>query len=145
MKKPMPSPVRFLLAEDNEDHAELVRQVFEMHRLSNTVDHVTTGEDILEYLARRGPYADRPRPDVILLDINLPGMSGLDVLARVKSDPETKAIPVVIVTTSKTNRDRVRAYENYANSYVTKPVDFEQLHEIVSHLELYWTICNEAP
>jgi CheY-like chemotaxis protein len=141
----MTKDVHFLLVEDNEDHAELIRQNFCAERLANRLDHVINGEDALRYLKREGRFCASPRPDVILLDLNLPGMSGLEVLASMKRDQTLKRIPVVVLTTSQAERDRASAYEHHANSYVAKPVDFSRLQDVVRQLELYWTICNQPP
>lgn len=137
----MTQSIRFLLVEDNEDHAELVKQSFEAGRLANRVDHVESGEAALAHLDDAGCA----RPDIILLDLNLPGMSGLEVLQHVKTSAAYKTIPVVVLTTSNAERDRISAYEQHANSYVTKSVNFNSLQDIVQQLELYWTICNEPP
>lgn len=141
----MSKVIRFLLVEDDEDHAELIRQSFSLERLANRIDHVTNGEDALDFLKNVGRFAESVRPHVVLLDLNLPRMSGLDVLERIKDDPKLRQIPVVMLTTSEAPADRARAYEHNANSFVTKPIGFEQLQQVVRQLELYWTICNQPP
>jgi CheY-like chemotaxis protein len=141
----MSSAVRFLLVEDNKDHAELIKQSFEIGRLANELDHVTSGEAAIAYLKAEGEFARALRPHVILLDLSLPGVSGLDVLSFVKHDPSLKTVPVVVLTTSNAERDRVHAYKEHANSFVTKPVDFGTMRDIVQQLGLYWSICNQAP
>lgn len=134
---------RFLLVEDNDDHAELILQNFEENRLRNTIERVSDGETALKYLRKKPPYTDIILPDVVLLDIRLPGISGIDVLTEIKNDPELKTIPVVILTTSSEESDRARAYDNYVNSYLTKPLDFQQFQQLVRELKLYWGIWNQ--
>lgn len=141
----MPDPIRFLLVEDNEDHAMLVKRAFQRHRLANEIDHVQTGEAAIEFVEQRVTRAEGPRPDVILLDLNLPGLSGIDVLKRLKDSHATRSIPIVVLTTSNTERDRALAYEHHVSSFVTKPIDFARLQDIVEQLSLYWTICNQPP
>lgn len=141
----MPQPVRFLLVEDDEDHAELIRCTFQRRRLLNELEWVRDGEQALAFLRGEGPYANKQRPHVVLLDINLPKRSGLEILAEMKSDESLRTIPVVVVTTSEIEGDRLKAYEYHVNSYIVKPVDFERLQQMVDHLQMYWTICNEPP
>jgi len=141
-------PLTILLVEDNRSHAELVKRSFEQHRVVNQIAHVTDGEAALAYLSRRGPYADpatSPRPHVILLDLRLPKISGLDVLREIKTTTELRTIPVVILTTSTAERDVVRAYEQHANSYLVKPVDFAAFTQLMHDLGLYWLSWNYYP
>lgn len=136
--------VRFLLVEDNPDHAQLVRATFEMHRVLNQLDWVEDGELALAYLRGEGAYANRKRPHVVLLDLRLPKLSGMDTLAEIKADPALRDIPVVILTSSEAERDRLAAMQSYANSFVIKPVDFKQLSDVVNQLRLYWTVCDQS-
>jgi CheY-like chemotaxis protein len=138
----MKKAVHFLLVEDNVDHAELVQQTFADCRLDNRLDHVPDGESALAFLRGEGKYAGAPRPDIVLLDLNLPGIGGIEVLRQIKAEPKLKTIPVVVLTTSTADRDRVSAYDCAANSYVSKPVDFDRMMDVVRQLKLYWTICN---
>lgn len=138
-------PVRFLLVEDDEGHASLVQLAFAEHHIANSVDWVHTGDDALAYLRGTGRYADRTRPDVVLLDLKLPGMSGYEVLSAIKSDVELCAIPVVVLTTSSDEHDRARAYRAHANSYVVKPIDFREFHRMIRDLERYWSVWNAPP
>lgn len=140
-----PRIVHFLLVEDNVDHADLVVKTFHRKRLQNTIDHVEDGDSALAYLNREGRYANAKRPDVVLLDLKLPGIDGLEVLERIKANDSLQSIPVVVLTTSEAERDRAQAYRRRANSYVVKPIDFTRLMEIVDHLQLYWGICNAPP
>ncbi len=137
--------VHFLLIEDNDAHAELLEQTFEANRFTNKISHVPSADLAIKFLRQEAGYEDAERPHVILLDLNLPGMSGLEFLELVKSDPEYKAIPVVVLTTSSSPTDLTRAYELYANSYLTKPVDFGRFAEMVDHLNLYWGVMNVSP
>jgi len=134
--------LRFLLAEDDEDHAALVLRTLQRSRVGNVVDHVRDGIEALDYLYGRDPYAGRPRPDVLLLDLNMPRLDGHEVLVKVKQDPDLCAIPTVILTTSDAERDRVRAYRSHANSYLVKPVDFAQFSQMVDELNFYWGVWN---
>ena len=134
--------VNFLLVEDNQDHAELVRLAFKVNNIGNSITHVENGEEALRYIKKQNEYTKAPTPDVVLLDLNLPGISGLEVLKRVKEDSSLSSIPVVVLTTSEAERDRAEAYEYRANSYLVKPLDFEQFRKLVSDLKIYWGIWN---
>lgn len=121
-------PVLVMLVEDNIDHAELVLRTLEAHHIANKVRHFLDGQSALDYLYRRGEFAgstDTEQPQVILLDLRLPRVDGMDVLKTIKEDPDLKSIPVVVLTTSEAEKDIARAYYNHANSYLVKPVGFE--------------------
>ena len=137
-----------LLIEDNPAHAELIRRNFETHRIANRLIHVTDGEAALDYLFRRGAYADStrsPRPHLILLDLRLPKIDGLEVLKEIKTSQELRSIPVVILTTSEAEQDVACAYQHYVNSYLVKPVDFHQFTELMEELGVYWLAWNYDP
>lgn len=137
-----------LLVEDNPDHAELVIRNMEDFQVANTINHVEDGEAALDYLYGRGTYADRsqfPMPHLMLLDLRLPKVDGMEVLKQVKSDEYLRALPVVILTTSDAERDLVMAHEYHANSYVTKPVDFAQFSSLLKDLGFYWLAWNKRP
>jgi len=136
--------LNFLLVEDDVDHAELVIRSLARNRVSNAVEHLKDGEEALAYLRREGPWADRPRPDVILLDLKLPRLDGHEVLAAIKADPNLRPIPVVVMTTSDAESDRERAYAQHANSYLVKPVDFAKFRQMVNDLSLYWGVWNQS-
>lgn len=141
-------PVTVLLVEDNKAHAELVMRSFEEHRIANKVYHVCDGEKALDYLFRRGDYADpekSPQPHVILLDLRLPRIDGLEVLKEIKSSKELDKIPTVIFTTSNAEIDVAKAYEYRANSYLVKPVDHEKFHQLLNDLGFYWLAWNYYP
>lgn len=134
-------PLTILLVEDNLDHAELIRRSFQAHRIANRIHHVTDGEAALDYLYRRGSFADpasSPRPHLILLDLRLPRVGGIEVLKEIKTSETTRDIPVVILTTSEAERDRAMAYEHHANSYLVKPIGYEQFAELMEVLCCYW-------
>ena len=140
--------MHILLVEDNPKDEKLTLHGLKSEKLCNHIDVVRDGEEALDYIFFRGPYADRsgnPPPRLVLLDLKLPKVDGLEVLRAIKSDPRTKAIPVVILTSSKEERDLVDGYHLGANSYVQKPVDFDQLRTIVKQLGLYWLMVNEPP
>ena len=137
-----------LLVEDNLDHAELVIRNMEDFKVANNIKHVEDGAAALDYLYGRDIYADRrefPLPHLVLLDLRLPKVDGLEVLKQVKSDDTLRAIPVVVLTTSDAERDLVMAYEYHANSYVTKPVDFTQFSNLLKDLGFYWLAWNKRP
>jgi CheY-like chemotaxis protein len=135
--------IHFLLVEDDDDHAELMMRTLRKHRLRNTIDRVPDGMEAMAYLRRQASYADRPRPGIILLDLNMPRLSGHEVLRQVKEDTDLRTIPVVILTTSDAETDRVRCYTHHANSYLVKPVDFQQFSKMVEDLSLYWGVWNK--
>ena len=141
-------PSNILLVEDEEAHAELTRRAIRKAGNANRIDVVTDGERALDYLHNRGEYADRsqyPIPGLILLDIKLPGMDGIEVLKKIKEDPVLKSIPVIMLTTSEREEDVAMSYRNYANSYLTKPVGFKEFEERVRQINLYWMLLNRPP
>ena len=147
-KPPHGESLVILLIEDNPAHAELIMRNFEVHRIANRLVHVTDGEAALDYLFRRGAYADptqSPRPHLILLDLRLPRIDGLEVLKMIKASQELCPIPVVILTTSEAEQDVVRAYQHYANSYLVKPVDFAEFTQLMEELGFYWLVWNYYP
>jgi CheY-like chemotaxis protein len=137
-----------LLVEDNPDDIELTRRAFARNNIINQLVVVTDGEAALHYLFATGPYAGRdPQalPHAVLLDLNLPKISGLEVLRRIRAQETTRRLPVIILTTSREERDIVGSYDLGANSYVRKPVDFGQFVEAARQLGLYWLVLNEQP
>ncbi|MBI4762563.1 MAG: response regulator [Chloroflexota bacterium] len=141
-------PILVMLVEDNMDHAELVIRTMEEHRIANRVRHFLDGQSALDYLFRREEFADpqkSPRPHVILLDLRLPRVDGIDVLKAVKESDELKSIPVVVLTTSEAEKDVARAYYNHANSYLVKPVGFEEFKKMMDDLGFYWLGWNTNP
>jgi len=138
-------PVRFLLVEDDDAHAELVELALEENRVVNQLSRVRDGTEALAFLRQQAPYESQSRPDVVLLDLKLPSLDGHEVLRIVKNDESLKSIPVVVLTTSAAEADRARAYMEHANSYVVKPVDFDQFHRLVRDLQLYWSVWNAPP
>ncbi len=141
-------PILVMLVEDNIDHAELVIRTLEDHRISNRIQHFTDGQSALDYLLRQGEYSDpqsSPRPHIILLDLRLPRVDGLVVLNKIKENPELKAIPVIVLTTSEAERDVTRAYDHYVNSYLVKPVGFEEFSKLMNDLGFYWLGWNTHP
>ena len=137
-----------LLVEDNPDDVELTLRSLRQHNITNEVVVARDGAEALEYLFATGIYAgrdSRAMPAVILLDLKLPKVDGLEVLRRLRADERTKLLPVVVVTSSKEEKDLINSYELGANSYVRKPVDFVQFSEAVKQLGLYWLLLNEPP
>lgn len=141
-------PLTILLVEDNPDHAELVMRNMEDFQVANTIVHVEDGEAALDYLYGIGKYTDRkqfPLPHLMLLDLCLPKIDGMEVLKVVKSDAALRPMPVVILTTSDAERDIAMAYEYNANSYVTKPVSFVEFSKLLKDLGFYWLAWNKRP
>ena len=137
-----------LLVEDNPDHEELVRRAFSDCGARVRLQVARHGEEALDYLFRRGEYGDAersPRPRLILLDLRLPRMDGLEVLAEIKSSPELRAIPTVVLTTSESDHDVARACAQHANSYLVKPVEFERFEALIGDVESYWLTLNRQP
>ena len=141
-------PFLVLLAEDNPDHAELVIRNLAEHPIANRVIHLTNGQAVLDYLLRREEYADSarsPRPHLILLDLRLPRVDGLQVLHTVKTSELLRRIPVVVLTTSDAEQDAARAYNSYANSYLVKPLGYEQFCKLIHDVGFYWLAQNKHP
>jgi len=137
-----------LLAEDNPDDVQLTLRALKKSKIMNEVVVAQDGVEALEYLFGTGKYAGRDTkilPQVLLLDLKMPRMDGLEVLQRIRSDERTKLLPVVVLTTSSEDKDRVESYKFGANSYVRKPVDFNQFAQAVNQLGLYWLVLNETP
>lgn len=141
-------PLTILLVEDNDDHAELVARSFEDNQVANGIKRACDGEEALDYLFRRGQFKDpasSPVPNLILLDLRLPKVEGLEVLKEIKRTESLKFIPVVVLTSSAAEADVARAYSNYANSYVVKPLDFTKFIQLMKELGFYWLGWNVNP
>jgi CheY-like chemotaxis protein len=136
--------ITVLLVEDDPGDVLMTREAFE-DKLNNRLDVVTDGAAALAYLRREPPYADAPRPDLILLDLNLPRRDGREVLAEVKDDPELASIPVVVLTTSQAEEDVLRSYQLHANAYVTKPVDFTGFLEAIRQIDHFFVSVVQLP
>jgi chemotaxis family two-component system response regulator Rcp1 len=144
--EPWGRPVEILLVEDNPGDVDLARESLEANKVRNRLSVVENGADALPFLRRQGKYAGAPRPDVILLDLNLPGKPGLEVLAEIKGDDALKHIPVVILTTSQDDADVLRSYRLHGNCYVTKPLTLDRFIEVVKGIEHFWfTIVTLPP
>ena len=131
-------PVEILLVEDNEGDVGLVEEVFEDAKIRNTLHVAEDGEEAMLFLNKEKPFVNAPTPDIILLDLNLPQKDGREVLEEIKTDDKLKRIPVVVLTTSKAEEDIVRSYDLHANSYITKPVDFDQFIRVIKSIEDFW-------
>ena len=141
-------PAIILLVEDDPAHAEIVRRNFVNFRMANRLMHVSDGQLALDYLFHRGEFQDpgkSPRPNLILLDLRLPKVDGLEVLKTVKDDAGLAGIPVVVLTTSSGEADMAKAYGNRANSYLVKPVDFPEFLKLMDALGYYWLVWNQYP
>ena len=144
----MAKEVEILLVEDNRADAELALHALRRENLANHIHVIRDGEEALDFLFCRGAHADRDfahPPKLILLDLKIPKVDGLEVLRQIKDDVRTRAIPVVVVTASREEKDLVEGYQLGVNSYIQKPVDFDQFRETVKQLGLYWLVINVAP
>jgi CheY-like chemotaxis protein len=137
--------VEILLVEDSPSDADLTVEALSDGKVLNNLHWVEDGVEALAFLRRQGKYSDAPRPDLILLDLNLPKKDGRQVLAEIKVDPQLKLIPVVVLTTSAAERDIVKTYELNANCYVTKPLDLEQFIAVVKLIEMFWLAVVKLP
>ena len=138
-------PIDILLVEDNPGDADLAREALEDGKVHNTVYVVSDGEEAMAFLRRQGKYADAPRPDLVLLDLNLPRKNGKEVLADIKSDEDLKRIPVVVLTVSKDEEDILRTYDLHANCFITKPIDLNQFIKVVKAIEDFWLTIVKLP
>jgi len=142
---PPQRPIEILMVEDSPSDAQLTIEALHAAKIANRLNHVEDGVEALRFLRREGPYADAPRPDLILLDLNLPRKDGREVLDELKRDPDLKVIPVVVLTTSRSEQDVLRSYQLHANCYITKPVDFTQFMAVVKAIEHFWLTVVTLP
>jgi two-component system response regulator len=141
-------PILILLVEDDAAHAEITRRNLADFRVANRIIHVWDGQEALDYLFRQGQYVDpqtSPRPHLILLDLRLPKVEGLEVLRQIKADPDLHSVPVVVLTTSAAESDVLDAYQDNVNSYLVKPVDFEKFARLLESFGYYWLAWNRYP
>jgi len=138
-------PVEILLVEDSPSDTDLTIEALKEAKVRNHLSIVDNGMEALEFLRRQGKYQEAPRPDLIMLDLNLPRKDGREVLAEIKSDDSLKTIPVVILTTSRAEQDVLQAYQYHANCYITKPVDFDQFLNVVRSIESFWLMLVTLP
>ena len=138
-------PIDILLVEDNAGDARLAQEALKESKLRNVLYHVRDGVEAMAFLNRETPHEDVPRPDLILLDLNLPRKDGREVLAEIKADPELRRIPVVILTVSQAEEDILRTYDLHANCYITKPIDLDQFITVVKSIEDFWLTIVRLP
>ena len=141
-------PIRILMADDDPEDRFLTQEAFEEAHLTNELSFVEDGEELMDYLKKRGAYAAEgaaPRPGLILLDLNMPRKDGREALSEIRSDPQLQGIPVVVLTTSQADEDIIRTYNLGVNSFITKPVTFDGLVEIVQHIAEYWFELVQLP
>ena len=143
--KPAGKPIEVLLVEDDPGDVLLIREAFDFNKVHNNLNVVSDGEQALDYLRGTGDYSGRIRPDLVLLDLNLPRKDGREVLAEVKTDPDLRTIPIVVLTTSEAEEDVLKSYQLHANAYVTKPVDFERFVSIVRQIDDFFVSVVRLP
>ena len=135
---PFSQVVEILLVEDNEGDIRLTREALKEGRIRNRLNVVSDGEQALRFLRREQEFAGMPRPDLVLLDLNLPRLDGREVLAAIKKDPDLKQIPVVVLTSSRADEDLLKAYDSHANCYISKPIGFEDFMQVIRSIENFW-------
>ncbi|MBN1307302.1 MAG: response regulator [Chitinispirillaceae bacterium] len=138
MNPPDARPVEILLVEDSPSDAALTVEALKAGKVANRLSHVSDGVEAMDFLRRRGDYAKAPRPDLIMLDLNLPRKDGREVLEELKRDESLKTIPVIVLTTSRSDEDILRSYKLHANCYITKPVEFSKFIDVVRSVEQFW-------
>ncbi len=141
----MGQPIEILLIEDNEGDIILTKKAFERGKIRNNLSVARDGKEGLDFLFKRGEHTDAPTPDLILLDLNMPEVSGQEVLAKIKETPELCTIPVVVLTTSSSDEDIIKSYKLQASCYIKKPVDFKQFGEVIQTLQNYWFTVVKFP
>lgn len=137
--------INILLVEDNPGDVRLTQEVLKEGKIKNTLNIVMDGEEALDYLHKRGKHTAAETPDIVLLDLNLPKIDGREVLAHIKNEPNLKRIPVIVLTTSDAQADILKMYDNHANCYITKPVDFSQFINVVRSIEDFWLTIVQLP
>jgi CheY-like chemotaxis protein len=137
--------IEVLLVEDDPGDVLMTREAFEQHKVRNTLHVVSDGVEALSFLRQEGEYADVPRPDLVLLDLNLPRKDGREVLAEIKADPQLRRTPVVVLTTSEAEEDVLRSYDLHANAYVAKPVDFDRFIDVVQRIDSFFVTVVKLP
>ncbi|MFI6583638.1 response regulator [Embleya sp. NPDC050493] len=145
MTQPVAGAIEVLLVEDDPGDVLMTREAFEDNKVRNSLHVVSDGVEAVAFLRREGEFADAPRPDLILLDLNLPRKDGREVLEEIKADEDLRRIPVVVLTTSEAEEDVLRSYHLHANAYVTKPVDFEQFINVVRHIDEFFVSVVKLP
>ncbi len=143
--EPDSRPIEILLVEDDEGDVLLTTEALEASKITNNMHVARNGEEALKFLRREQGYHDVPRPDIVLLDLNLPRIDGREVLARIKSDPDLRRIPIVVLTTSEAEEDILRSYNLHANAYVTKPVDFERFLQVIQSIDEFFVTVVKLP
>jgi chemotaxis family two-component system response regulator Rcp1 len=138
-------PIEILLVEDSPSDAALTIEALKEGKIANRLTHVEDGVEAMDFLRRRGKYTKAVRPDLIMLDLNLPRKDGRDVLAELKNDPDLKIIPIIVLTTSRSDKDILQSYQLNANCYITKPVDFDHFIEVVKSIENFWLTVVTLP
>jgi CheY-like chemotaxis protein len=137
--------VRILLVEDNEGDIVLTMEALKEARILNSIDVIRDGEEAIQFLKKEGQYTSASTPDLIFLDINLPKLDGTEILSAIKNDPTLKVIPVIMLTTSDSERDVMKSYYNHANCYITKPVDLEKFMEVIHSIKSFWISIVKLP
>jgi CheY-like chemotaxis protein len=145
MENNMLSNINILIVEDNRGDARLIKEVFYENKIFNALHFVSDGIEAMDFLFNKGKHTDAPKPDLIILDLNLPKKDGREVLAEIKSDPDLKHIPVVIMTISQADEDILKSYNLHANCYVTKPIDLNQFTKVVRSIENFWFSIVKLP
>ena len=143
--RPLGSPIEILLIEDNQGDVRLTQEALRESKVQNKLHVVQDGVEAVSFLRQEEPFADAPRPDLILLDLNLPKKDGRELLKEIKADPALKRIPVVVLTTSKAEEDVLKTYELHANCYITKPVDFDQFLKVIQVIDDFWLTIVKLP
>lgn len=138
-------PIEILLVEDNEADIVLTKNALKTLKLQNTLSVCRDGEEGLDFLYKRGEYANAVTPDLVLMDLNMPKVSGMEVLEKIKNDPKLSMIPVIILSTSSAEKDVISSYQNHANSYIKKPIDFMKFIEVIQEIENYWFSIVKTP